>query len=133
MDSNTSAPRTRWVGWIAFGAIFMFINGLFGFIVGLVALFKDDFFVLTEDRLVTFDVTTWGWINIVFSVLLMVLAAALLAGKSWALIISAVLVGLHMVAQFAFLNVTPVWSAVSIAVDAAVIWAIIVHGREVAT
>ena len=94
MDSNTSAPRTRWVGWIVFGAIFMFINGLFGFIVGLVALFKDDFFVLTEDRLVTFDITTWGWINIVFSVLLMVLAAALAAGKRWALITSAVLVGL---------------------------------------
>ena len=132
MDSNTSAPRTRWVGWIAFGAIFMFINGLFGFIVGLVALFNDDFFVLTEDRLVTFDITTWGWINIVFSVLLMVLAAALAAGKRWALFTSAVLVGLHMVAQFAFLNVTPVWSAVSIVMDAAVIWAIIVHGGEVA-
>ena len=79
-------PAHTMGGWIAFGAIFMFINGLFGFIVGLVALFKDDFFVVTEDRLVTFDITTWGWINIVFSVLLMVLAAALAAGKRWALV-----------------------------------------------
>jgi hypothetical protein len=133
MESHTSPQRTRWVGWIAFGAIFMFINGLFGFIVGLVALLKDDYFVVTDDRIVAFDVTTWGWINIVFSVFLMVLAAALIAGKPWALIISAVLIGLHMVAQFAFLNVTPVWSTVSIAVDALVIWAIVVHGREAAT
>lgn len=133
MESHTSAPRTRWVGWIAFGAIFMFINGLFGFIVGLVALLKDDFFVVDDGRLVAFDITTWAWIHIIFSVLLMVLAAALAAGKPWALITSAVLVGVHMVAQFTFLSVSPVWSAVSIAVDAAVIWAIIVHGGEAAT
>ena len=133
MDTHTSPPRTRWAGWIVFGAVFMFINGLFGFIVGLVALFKDDFFVVDDGRLVTFDITAWGWIHIIFSVLLMVLAAALIAGKSWALIISVVLIGLHMVAQFTFLSVSPVWSTVSIAVDAAIIWAIIVHGREVAT
>ena len=133
MDTHTSPPRTRWAGWIAFGAVFMFINGLFGFIVGLVALFKDDFFVVDDGRLVTFDITAWGWIHIIFSVLLMVLAAALIAGKSWALIISVVLIGLHMVAQFTFLSVSPVWSTVSIAVDAAIIWAILVHGREVAT
>ena len=133
MDTHTSPPRTRWAGWIVFGAVFMFINGLFGFIVGLVALFKDDFFVVDDGRLVTFDITAWGWIHIIFSVLLMVLAAALIAGKSWALIISVVLIGLHMVAQFTFLSVSPVWSTVSIAVDAAIIWAILVHGREVAT
>ncbi|WP_371812654.1 hypothetical protein [Saccharopolyspora sp. ASAGF58] len=51
-------------------------------------------------------------------------------GAAWARVVAVVLAALNALAQLAFLSVYPVWCMVIIAVDVVVIWAVIVHGRE---
>lgn len=123
---------TGWVGWIAFAAAFMIISGAFGLIQGFVALFQDDFYAISDSEIVEIDVSAWGWIHIIFGALLVLVGGALLSGKLWARLMAIILVCLHMVAQFAFLEWYPVWSVIVIAIDVLVLWALIVHGEEAA-
>jgi hypothetical protein len=41
----------------------MVIQGTWWFIAGLVAPFNDEFYVVTPENLLQFEVTTWGWIT----------------------------------------------------------------------
>jgi hypothetical protein len=130
MNQYRSQKASGWYGWIAFAAAFMIINGLFGLVVGLAALLKDDFVVISENSLVTFNVSAWGWIHIIFAIALIAIGYSLFRGETWATMLSVVIVGLHMVAQFTFLTAYPVWAVVVIALDALILWALIVHGLD---
>ena len=66
-------PVTGWVGWIVFAAVFMVTIGAINAIQGLAALFRDEaYWVTLGGSVVTFDVTTWGWINLIFGILLVI-------------------------------------------------------------
>jgi hypothetical protein len=56
----SDAARRRWVGWIFFAAAMMILAGFWQVIVGLVALFDDSYFVVTNDGLliIMLDVIT---------------------------------------------------------------------------
>ena len=123
---------TGWVGWIVFAAFFMIINGIFGGLQGLTALLRDQsYFVVTKDGLVTFDYTTWGWIHLILGIVLILTGIFLLRGATWARVLGVILVGLHMIAQFAFLSSFPVWGIVMITLDVLILYALLVHGREI--
>ena len=47
----------------AFVGIVPVIIGFFQDVVGLVAPQNDEFFVVRQERVFTFDITTWGWIH----------------------------------------------------------------------
>jgi hypothetical protein len=124
---------TGWVGWIVFAAFFMIINGIFGALQGLTALLRDEsYFVVNKDGLLTFDYTSWGWIHLILGIVLIVVGIFLLRGAAWARVLAVILVGLHMIAQFGFLSAFPVWGIITIAVDVVILYALLVHGREVA-
>ena len=55
-----------------------------------------------------------------------------LAGQVWARTIGVLVAGLSAIVNFAFIPIYPVWSIAIIALDVAVIWALTVHGRDVA-
>ena len=54
---------TGWLGWIWFAGIMMIVMGSFNAIEGLVALFRGEYYVVTEAQVLVFDITTWGWIT----------------------------------------------------------------------
>ena len=45
--------------------------GMFDMIQGLVALFNDEFFVIAQEWIFKFDITAWGWTQLIFGVVLM--------------------------------------------------------------
>ena len=131
--ADVERTPTGWVGWIAFAAFFMIGNGAFNAIEGLAALIKDEgFFVVTKRGLLTFNYTGWGWIHLIFGVLLILVGIYLLRGATWARIVAIGLVGLNMISQFAFLVAQPVWATIAIALDVFVLWALFGHGDEMA-
>lgn len=127
IDTHTSGG---WYGWIVFAGTMMIIAGAFNVIQSLVALAKDEFYVVTPDHLVTFDLTQWGWIHLIMGILLILVGLALFKESMWAVITGIIIVSLNMISQFAFMSAYPVWSIVAIAVDLMVLWALIVHGGE---
>ena len=61
-------------GWATSGVVFaaavLMLIGFFQLIAGLTAIFNDDFFVVTRNYTFDLDTTAWGWIHLLFGVLL---------------------------------------------------------------
>ena len=127
--SRTS--QTGWVGWIWFAGLVLVLVGTINVIDGLAAIFEDDVFVQTgRAGLLVFDLTTWGWVHLLFGVLQILAGLALFSGATWARITAVVLVMLNVIGQIATLNAQPVWSVIVIVLDLLVLWALVVHGEE---
>ncbi|PPK71358.1 hypothetical protein V5P93_003223 [Actinokineospora auranticolor] len=122
--------RSAWIGWIWFGAVMLVLLGLFTVIFGLVALFQENYYVVGPEGLLVFDLTGWGWIHLILGALATAAGFALFSGAAWARVTAVVLAALNAISQFAFLPAYPVWSLIAIALDVLVMWAIVVHGRE---
>ena len=56
------------VGGIAFAGTVMVMIGAFQALEGLVALFNDEFFVVTRNYTFDLDVTAWGWIHLIIGI-----------------------------------------------------------------
>jgi len=121
---------TAWVGWIWFAAMMLVLNGFFNALDGLVALFNKDVYAVTKKGLVTFNFTTWGWILLILGILQVVVAIALIQGRTWGRVVAIILVMLNAFAQVAFITAYPLWSLIVIGLDILVLWALLVHGEE---
>jgi hypothetical protein len=139
-DVSSSVPRqtapvapqpSGWVGWIGFAAVLMFILGAFHAIQGLVALFRDEYYVVSESGLVVdIDYTAWGWTHLILGILVCAAGLGLLVGKTWARVVAVLVAVVSVFVNLGFLSAYPVWSTMMIAMDVLVIWAVIVHGDE---
>jgi hypothetical protein len=130
---SMSTDASGWVGWILFAAVIMLLVGAFHVIQGLVALFKDDYYVVGSSGLVL-DVsyTAWGWIHIVGGGIVVAAGVALFAGKMWARVLGTVIACVSAVVNVGFLSAYPIWSTMMIALDVAIIMALTVHGSAMA-
>lgn len=131
----TTAQHTHsaWaVGYATFAAVLLVMAGVFHFITGLVAVAEEEFYVVGAKWVFEFDVTTWGWIQMVAGVLVFLAGLGILSGNVAARTVGVVLAGLSAVVNFAWLPYYPVWSIVMIFLAIAVIWALTVHGRDIA-
>jgi hypothetical protein len=120
------------VGLTVFAATLMILGGVFHAIQGLVALVNDDFYVVGQEYVFTFDLTSWGWIHLVVGVVVALAGISLLSGAVWARTVAVIVVSLSIIANFMWLPYYPLWSVLVIAFDVFVIWAVTVHGRDVA-
>ena len=128
---STEAERTAWTGWIAFAAFMMMMLGFFQAIQGLAAVFNDDFFKVTASGLVlSVNYTVWGWTHVLLGALIFVSGVGVLSGNVLARTVGVVLALLSAVANLLFSPADPAWAIVLITVDILVIYALVVHGRE---
>lgn len=126
-----STSASGWVGWISFAGIMMVMLGTFHIIDGLIALFNDEYFLVTQSGLaVTADFTTWGWVHLVGGVLIVAAGFGVFSGQIWARTLGVVLALVSAVINLGFLSAYPVWSSIMILIDILIIWALTVHGSE---
>lgn len=131
MSADTRG-QTGWVGWVVFAGFMLVLVGTFHIIQGLVAVFRDEVFLVGPRGLVVnVDYAAWGWTHVVGGALVILVGACLLAGQMWARIVAVIVAMLSAIASLAFLPAYPVWSAIMIAIDVLVIWAVTVHGAEI--
>ncbi|MCA9324654.1 hypothetical protein KDA23_01125 [Candidatus Saccharibacteria bacterium] len=108
----------------------MIISGGFQMISGLVAIFKDNFYVVTDRALVAFDITTWGWVHFLMGLIIFLAGASLLNGAVWARVLAVLLACVSLFANMAFMPVYPLWATLIMVVDALILYALLVHGDE---
>lgn len=122
---------TGWVGWIAFAGVVMIVMGAFHAIQGLVALFKQEYFVIGENGLlVSTSYDAWGWTHLIVGIIVVLAGFALLSGQTWARVLAVVLAVVSALANIAFIGAYPFWSLIMIALDVLIVYAVTVHGRE---
>ena len=121
------------IGFTAFAAWMMILVGSFHAIDGLAAIFKDEFFVQSpvSGYLFKFDVTTWGWINLIGGIIVAIAGFSLFSGAVWARTVGVIIAALSAIGSFAYLPWYPVWAILIIALDVTVIWALTAHGRDI--
>lgn len=129
--ARTGSPNLWAQGLIVFASVMMLVVGAFQVLVGIAALFEDDFYVTTANYVFEFNITAWGWIHLLLGIFLLFAGFAVLSGKLWGRIIGISIVAVSAVANFAFIPYYPFWSMLIIALDVSVIWALAVHGRDV--
>ena len=119
-------------GWIGFAGILMVLLGGLSIFEGLIALLQDDYYVPTQAGLLVFDVTGWGWIMLIWGVILALIGLALLNGASWARWVSIVLVAVNMFGQLGFLGNTndTVWLLITLTLNIIVLYALIVRWHD---
>ncbi len=131
-DVTTTRQRSSWaVGWTYFASIMMILIGSFHAIAGLIGILDDEFYVKTRNYVLQFDTTQWGWIHLIFGVLIAVAGGYLLTGSVFARTIGVIMAFLSALVGFAWLPYSPVWGVIFVAISVSVIWALTAHGRDV--
>lgn len=130
VDPPTERPRSdrdvsyAAIGGITFAACVLTIVGVFQIIAGAVAIFDDEFFVVTRNYTFDLDTTAWGWVHLILGILLLATGFGLFSRSAWAGVTAIVLASLSAIANFFFIPYYPVWAVLVIALDVWVIWAI---------
>ena len=131
VDVQEEAGPTAWTGWIAFASMMMVLLGGFHAFQGLVALLDDDYYLVPKSGLaIHVSYTGWGWAHLILGAIIVLAGFCLLAGQMWARIVAVAAALVSAIANVAFLAAYPVWSALMVLLDIVIIWAVIVHGRE---
>jgi hypothetical protein len=129
-----SDDTSTWAkGWLLFATVMLMMVGVFHAMAGLVALFDDTYYVVGREWIFEFDVTAWGWIHLIGGALLVMAGFGIYSGNVAARTVGVIAAALSAIANFAWLPYQPVWSSIMIAVGIAVVWALTVHGRDLAT
>ena len=123
--NKNSAPKGT--GWVTFASVLLLISGLLHIMEGLVALFNKTAYLITENALVAFDFTTWGWIHIILGIILLTAASSVLVGGYWGRTVGVIVATFSIVASMTFMASYPIWSLVMIAIDVSVIYALILR------
>jgi hypothetical protein len=123
----------RWsVGFITFAAVMLMVIGIFQALSGLSAIIEDTFYVLTREYAFEFDITAWGWIHLIFGLIVVAAGFYLLRGAAWARIVAIAVAVISAILNIMYIPYYPVSSILIIALCVLVIWALIAHGRELA-
>ena len=68
-ETSREPTISGWVvGGITFAGTMLILIGMFQAIDGLVAIFNDDFFLVTQNYTFDLDVTAWGWIHLLLGI-----------------------------------------------------------------
>jgi len=132
---STTAPRhTDETGDNAYGisifaGVLLAMLGGFHILQGLSAVLKDDIFVKGADYTYKIDLTTWGWIMMIWGVVLLLAGFGLLSGATWARWFAIVVASLNVIAQLGFVGSAqyPLWALTVLTLTIVVLYALIVH------
>ena len=130
MDRTDHAVSGWAYGFAAFAGAIMLLVGIFQGLVGLAAIFDDQFFVVGSNYTYEIDVTAWGWIHLILGAILAFAGISIYTGAVWARSVGVFLAVLSAVANFFFIPYDPVWAVLIIALNIVIIWALVVYGPE---
>jgi hypothetical protein len=119
-------------GWIGFAGWLMLLIGALDFFEGLIAVIRDKYYVLAPNQIIVFDMTTWGWLTLIWGGVIAFAGWSLLSGSSWARWFTIVVGSLNVLGQLTFLGSAqyPLWALTATTLSIIVIYALIVRWDE---
>jgi hypothetical protein len=117
-------------GMTTFAGVMMIVAGVFNAIEGLVALFRNEVYVVGTEYVFAFDLTTWGWTYLLIGSVVAAAGFAVLSGRVWGRTVGIAIAVVSMLANFLFIPYYPVWSLLIIVLNVFVIWALCAGSRR---
>src|SRR5688500_10539678 len=97
--------RTGWYGWIAFAGIMLIVLGLFHGLMGLLAIFEEEYYAVGDKGLmISVDYSAWGWVHLILGAVMVFAGFALTRGATWARIVAVVVAVLSALTNVAFMS-----------------------------
>ncbi len=128
---STQSQPSSWSGWIAFAGVVLFIVGCVNMIQGLAALIKHTVYVVPNSGLlVSTSYSTWGWLLVIWGIIMACAAYGLFSGSEVARWFAVIVVAVNLLGQFAWFPAYPLWSLIVIGLDVAVLFALTARWDE---
>lgn len=123
------AVGERWAGWIRFAGVLMLIVGSIDFFEGLIAVIRSEYYLFTPNQIIVFDSTTWGWIMMIWGIVVLAAGFGLSTGASWARWFTIVVGSVSFLVQLGFVGdaAYPLWALAGLTLTAIVLYAVIVR------
>lgn len=131
-DVDYRAATSRTSGWVVFSGVVITMAAAANLIYAITLFANPDWIVLSPEAIVRYDLTTAGWVLLVFAVFQFFVAMGVFHGALWARILGIIGAALNALAQMTFMSVYPEWSWLVLIIDALIIYGLTVHGDEVA-
>lgn len=129
MQEQVEQFQVRLSGWTAFAGVILVMAGALGALDGLIAIFKDEVYLVGDDAVITFDLTFWGWVHLLMGGLVMGAGFAVLNNATWGRAVGIVAAFFHALVQIPFITVYPWWTIIIIALDVIIIYGLMVPPR----
>ena len=107
----------------------LLVAGFWNMIYGIAAIANSHVFAANA-HYVFGDLRTWGWITLIFAVLLLVAGGGVMAGNQLARWFGVVVVGLNAINQMFFIPAYPFWSLTIIAMDVVALYGLCAYGSR---
>lgn len=111
-------------GFTIFAGMMLILVGAFHAFTGLAAIAEDEFFVVGADYVYEFDVTLWGWLHVIFGLVVVAAGLGIFREATWARMFGIIIAAISAIGNFFFIPYQPVWALLMIALDVLVIAAL---------
>jgi hypothetical protein len=108
----------------------MMLSGALSGIIGFLAVINNNWTMWNNNGAPYGSPYGWGWWSMFVGLVVFSIGAALLRGSMFARTVAVFIAAASLISHFVTLNVAPLWSITVITIDILVIWAVMVHGKE---
>jgi hypothetical protein len=112
------------VGFVVFAGVIMMMLGIFHALAGLAAIIDDQYFVVGPNYAYELDTTAWGWLHLIFGIIVAAAGWGIFNGATWARVVGIALAVVSAVGNFFYIPYQPVWAILMIALAILVIAAL---------
>ena len=119
----------RGYGLLIFASVMLLVAGFWNLIQGITGIARSHVYVANA-HYVFGDLRSWGWITLIFSILMLLAGIGVLIGNQLARWFGVAVLGLNVIEQMFFLPAYPFWSLMIIAVDVVALWGLCAYGSR---
>ena len=121
------ATGETWAGWIRFAAIMMLIIASIDFFQGLIAIIRGSYYALTPNQIIVFDLSTWGWLTLLWAIVIGITGLGLGMGATWARWVTIVVASLNILGLLGFVGSAayPLWALTALTLNVIVLYAVL--------
>ena len=109
-------------GWTVFAGALLFIVGSIDALWGLAGILNDDVVIVGGHGAIIADVTTWGWVHLIFGSAMALTGLGLFAGSSSARWLAVLFVSLNAISQVVWFPAAPLWAFLMIILDVTILY-----------
>jgi hypothetical protein len=136
MTSGTMRPARgrsyaegRGYGLVLFAGVLLLVSGFWNLIYGIAAIAQSHVFVANA-HYVFGNLRAWGWVTLIFAILLLVAGGGVMVGNQMARWFAVVVLGLNLIEQMFSIPSYPFWSLTIIALDVVALYGLCAYGSR---
>ena len=119
----------RGYGLVLFAGVLLLVSGFWNLIYGIAGIAQSHVFVANA-HYVFGNLRAWGWITLIFAILLLIAGGGVMAGNQAARWFAIAVLGLNAIEQMFSIPAYPFWSLTIIALDVVALYGLCAYGSR---